>query len=145
MASLITKDNTELLNGTYAWSFDKLLEVSLNTPEDFLKIKETLTRIGITVKGKNVLNQSCHIFHKAGKYYIVSFLEVFAINGRDTVMKNSDIARRNTIAQMLEGWGLCTIKDKTKIEWTLPISSFKVISHKEKKDWEIISRCKLGN
>lgn len=141
----LTKADDEMLNSPVFWNPELLQEVILNSPDDFLKIKETLTRIGITVRGEKTLNQSCHILHKRGKYYIVSFLEVFALDGKTVHMKLSDVARRNSIASMLEMWGLCKIKHNEKNpQYKLPFSSLKVVSHKDKSNWRIVSRCSLG-
>lgn len=142
----LTKADTEKLNTPVAWSHDMLQEITIRTPDDFLKIKETLTRIGITVKGEKTLNQSCHILHKRGKYYIVSFLEVFALDGKPVSMKISDLARRNTIARLLQLWGLCELKANEKnVEYSLPTSSLKVVPYREKADWKLVSRCTIGN
>jgi len=142
----LLRTDVDKLNAPVDWSTDVLQEISIKTPDDFLKIKETLTRIGITVKGEKTLNQSCHILHKRGKYYIVSFLEVFALDGKPVSMKISDIARRNTIAGLLQLWGLCELKPNEKnIGYKLPTSSLKVVPYKEKKDWQLISRCSIGN
>ncbi len=141
----LAREESDKLSEAVDWNFDMIQEVVLGSPDDFLKIKETLTRIGITVKGENTLNQSCHILHKKGKYYIVSFLEVFALDGKQVNMKISDIARRNTIAQMLESWGLCRVVENLNTpQYKIPISGLKVIAYREKANWHFVSRCKLG-
>ena len=114
-----------------SWSPEEMLEVRLNEPDDFLKVRETLSRIGVASRKDKTLFQSCHILHKQGKYYIVHFKELFALDGKDTNLSENDIARRNTIANLLTDWGLVDVVGTTKIEAT-PLSQIKVISLKEK-------------
>ena len=118
-----------------SWSPEEMLEVSLNEPDDFLKVRETLSRIGVASRKDKTLFQSCHILHKQGKYYIVHFKELFALDGKDTNLSENDIARRNTIANLLSDWGLVDVVGTTKIE-AAPLSQIKVISFKEKNDWK---------
>jgi hypothetical protein len=123
---------------------DNLLEVTIAHEDDFLKIKETLTRIGIASREKQTLYQSCHIFHKKGKYYITHFKEMFALDGKATNYSDEDKERRNTIAHLLEEWGLLKIADKTLVEKRAPLSHIKVLPFKEKKDWTLVSKYQVG-
>ena len=125
----------------------KLLEVELKSPEDFLRIAETLTRIGIPSKlyGKNVLFQSCHILHKRGAYYIVSFKELFCLDGRETDISEEDIARRNAVASLLDDWGLCEMVLGKEDLPMIPKNRIKIIKHSEKSDWELRPKYRIGN
>ena len=127
----------------YNWTTDSLLEITLNQPDDFLKIKETLTRIGVASKRDNTLFQSCHILHKRGRYYCVHFKELFKLDGRPSDITEEDIARRNTIAMLLQQWGLCVINSKNQQELDtlrVPLTVIKVVSYREKADWELVSK-----
>ena len=126
-----------------SWSPEEMLEVRLNEPDDFLKVRETLSRIGVASRKDNTLFQSCHILHKQGKYYIVHFKELFALDGKDTNLSENDIARRNTIANLLADWGLVDVVGTTKIE-AAPLSQIKVISFKEKGDWKLETKYNIG-
>jgi hypothetical protein len=127
------------------FSIDSFLEVSLETPEDFLKIKETLTRIGIASRRDKRLFQSCHILHKRNKYYIVHFKELFLLDGKQSDFTEDDIGRRNTIAHLLHEWGLLTILNKSDFETPrVPLNHIKILSHKEKQDWLIESKYTVG-
>jgi len=126
-----------------SWSPEEMLEVSLNEPDDFLKVRETLSRIGVASRKDKTLFQSCHILHKQGKYYIVHFKELFALDGKDTNLSENDIARRNTIANLLSDWGLVDVVGTTKIE-AAPLSQIKVISFKEKGDWKLETKYNIG-
>ena len=121
----------------------ELVEVRLKKPEDFLKIKETLTRIGISSKDKKLF-QSCHIFHKKGKYYIVHFKVLFKIDGKPCDISIEDIQRRNAISCLLEEWELLEILDKTKVEDKIHIRKMKIIPFKEKHEWELIAKYNIG-
>jgi hypothetical protein len=124
---------------------ETFVEVSLPTAENFLKVKETLTRIGVSSKTENKLYQSCHILHKRGKYYIVHFKELFALDGLADEVPESDIARRNTIANLLEEWGLVSIVDKSKTqEPVAPINYLKILPFSEKSGWELIPKYNIG-
>jgi len=126
-------------------NIEDLLEITLKDPEDFLKIKETLTRIGVSSKTDNKLWQSCHVLHKKGKYYIVHFKELFLLDGLSSNIEENDLARRNTIAKLLEEWGLLTIVDGPKAEALLAgINQIKIISHKDKNNWELIPKYTIG-
>jgi len=123
-----------------------LVEVTLNEKDDFLKVRETLTRIGVASKKDRILYQSCHILHKQGKYYIVHFKELFALDGKPTDISENDLSRRNAIAKLLEDWGLVKIVDKKQIETPEPIflSQVKIISHKEKDEWNLVPKYNIG-
>jgi hypothetical protein len=124
---------------------DSFIEVELPNPENFLKIKETLTRIGISSKTENKLYQSCHILHKRGKYYIVHFKELFMLDGLPTDFPETDVARRNTICNLLQDWGLLKLKVSSKSkEPTVPISYLKILPFGEKKNWELIPKYNIG-
>ena len=126
-------------------SIEDLLEVTLAKEDDFLKVKETLTRIGVSSKTENKLWQSCHILHKKGKYYIVHFKELFLLDGLSSSIDENDIARRNTIAKLLEEWGLLKIVDGVKVESNLAgINKIKIIPFKEKTNWELIPKYHIG-
>lgn len=120
------------------------VEVTLTNEDDFLKVKETLTRIGVSSKKDNVLYQSCHILHKQGKYAIMHFKEMFYLDGKPSNMSEDDIPRRNTIAKLLEEWGLVTIVNKNSIQETLPINQIKILPYKEKNDWELVAKYNIG-
>jgi hypothetical protein len=126
-------------------SVENLIEVTLAEKDDFLKIRETLTRIGVAAKKENVLYQSCHILHKQGKYYIVHFKELFALDGKPSSMVENDVARRNTIINLLAEWGLIKIVTPEKIEEPkAPLSQIKIIAHKDKTDWELVAKYNIG-
>lgn len=124
---------------------EKMVEVSLSEKDDFLKVRETLTRIGVASKKERVLYQSCHILHKQGKYYIVHFKELFALDGKETDFSENDIARRNTIAKLLEDWELLKVVNKDMVEDPIvSLSQIKILSHKEKNDWKLIPKYNIG-
>ena len=124
---------------------DSLLEVSLQKEDDFLKIKETLTRIGVSSKKDKKLYQSCHILHKRGKYYIVHFKELFLLDGLESDITETDLGRRNTIAKLLEEWGLLQVLDKEKINAiNTPLNQIKILPHKEKGDWQLVPKYHIG-
>ena len=125
------------------WKPDKMLEVGLKEPDDFLKVRETLSRIGVASRKNKTLFQSCHILHKQGKYYIVHFKELFALDGKDTNISENDIARRNTIANLLSDWGLVNVVSKSVVE-AAPLSQIKVISFKEKNEWSLETKYNIG-
>jgi len=127
-------------------SIDELVEIELFEDDDFLKIKETLTRIGVSSRKENKLYQSCHILHKRGKYYIVHFKELFALDGLPSNITDNDIARRNTIANLLEDWELLEIVNQEQTEEPVAsIAQIKIISHKEKGDWELCPKYHIGH
>lgn len=124
---------------------DSLVEVALTTEEDFLKIKETLTRIGVASRKDRTLYQSCHILHKQGRYYIVHFKELFSLDGKPSNFSEDDKARRNTIINLLAEWGLVTLINPQKSSTPVaPFSQVKVITHKEKHDWELVAKYNIG-
>ena len=122
-----------------------MLEVTLNEPDDFLKVRETLTRIGVASRKDNKLYQSCHILHKQGRYFIVHFKELFLLDGKKSNLEENDVARRNTIATLMSDWGLVSIYDKTKAEPLAPLRQIKIIPFKEKDDWELCPKYNIGN
>lgn len=124
---------------------EKLVEVELPNDESFLKVKETLTRIGIASKKDRKLYQSCHILHKQGKYYIVHFKELFMLDGKVNNFDDEDKARRNTIVNLLEEWGLIKVTDATKTEDPVaPLSQIKILPYKEKNEWELVAKYSIG-
>lgn len=124
---------------------DTLIEVKLAQDDDFLKIKETLTRIGVSSRKENKLFQSCHILHKQGKYYIVHFKELFALDGKTTDFSDEDKGRRNVIAKLLEDWKLLKLADAESVkDPVVPLRMIKIISHKEKDQWEMIPKYQIG-
>lgn len=124
---------------------ENLIEVELAEQNDFLKVKETLTRIGIAAKNQKTLYQSCHILHKQGKYYIVHFKELFALDGKPSNISDDDIARRNTIANLIAEWNLVKLKDPEKSKAPVaPIGWIKIITHKDKGEWELVAKYNIG-
>tara|TARA_E500000178_G_scaffold321424_1_gene345296 strand:- start:391 stop:801 length:411 start_codon:yes stop_codon:yes gene_type:complete len=132
-------------NKTVEWSPTSMLEVVLNEPDDFLKVRETLTRIGVASRKDNKLYQSCHILHKQGRYFIVHFKELFLLDGKKSNLEENDVSRRNTIAQLMSDWGLITIQDKSKMTPMAPMRQIKIISFKEKNEWELCPKYNIGN
>ena len=126
------------------WSVEDMLEVTIKQPDDFLKVRETLTRIGVASRKDKTLFQSCHILHKQGKYYIVHFKELFALDGKTATLSENDIQRRNTIAILLQDWNLIDIIQKEKSENKAPLSQIKVLPFKEKKDWILSAKYNIG-
>ena len=123
-----------------------MIEVTLKEPDDFLKVRETLTRIGIASRKEKTLFQSCHILHKQGKYYIVHFKELFALDGKTTNFTENDTARRNSIANLLAEWELISLVESDKsAEPTVPLSQLKILSFKEKDEWELTPKYNIGN
>ena len=125
-------------------SIESLIEVTLKEPDDFLKVKETLTRIGVASKKSNTLFQSCHILHKQGKYYIVHFKELFALDGKQTDLNEDDISRRNTIAKLLAEWDLVSVVNETQLDPADSMSSIKVIPFSQKSEWELVAKYNIG-
>jgi len=124
------------------WSQEQMLEVVLKEPDDFLKVRETLSRMGVASRREKILWQSAHILHKKGRYYIAHFKELFALDGKETNISENDIARRNTIAKLLSDWGLVNVKGATDV--TAPLSQIKIISFKEKDDWTLETKYNIG-
>ena len=128
----------------YDWTPDSMLEVTLAEPDNFLKVRETLTRIGIASKKDNTLYQSCHILHKQGRYFIVHFKELFALDGKDSNITSGDIERRNAIAALLQDWDLLKIVNPSKAETKASLSQIKVVSFKEKNQWNLVAKYNIG-
>jgi hypothetical protein len=126
------------------WTADCMVEVSLKEPDDFLKVRETLTRIGVASRKEKKLYQSCHILHKQGRYYIVHFKELFALDGKKANLSINDVQRRNRIVQLLSDWGLITITVKESVADVAPLSQIKVLSYKEKGEWTLESKYNIG-
>jgi|TARA_B100001287_G_scaffold216399_1_gene185300 hypothetical protein len=127
------------------WTPTNMLEVTLNEPDDFLKIRETLTRIGVASRKDNKLYQSCHILHKQGRYFIVHFKELFLLDGKKSNLEENDVARRNTIATLMSDWGLLTIEGRDKLEPIAPLRQIKIISFKDKNQWNLCPKYNIGN
>ena len=127
-----------------AWTTDSMIEVALREPDDFLKVRETLTRIGVASRKEKKLYQSCHILHKQGKYYIVHFKELFALDGKKANLSLNDVQRRNRIVQLLGDWGLVSINSKESIADVAPLSQIKVLAYREKNDWTLESKYNIG-
>ena len=124
------------------WTQEHMLEVGLKEPDDFLKVRETLSRIGVASRKERKLYQSCHILHKQGRYYIVHFKELFALDGKQTNLSENDIARRNTIANLLNDWGLVEVLGNS--ENVAPLSQIKVLSYREKDEWTLETKYNIG-
>ena len=129
---------------SFNWSPEQMLEVTLNQPDDFLKIRETLSRIGVASRKDKTLFQSCHILHKQGKYYIVHFKELFALDGKKATLIENDVQRRNTIAVLLQDWNLLSIVKKEAATNKAPLSQIKIIAFKEKKEWNLQAKYNIG-
>jgi hypothetical protein len=127
------------------WSPDMMIEVTLNEPDDFLKVRETLTRIGVASRKEKKLYQSCHILHKQGRYFITHFKELFALDGKHANLTVNDIQRRNRIAHLIADWGLIEIIDTKKIQDIAPLNQIKVLSYKDKGDWILETKYNIGS
>tara|TARA_Y100000004_G_C8913502_1_gene411989 strand:+ start:898 stop:1314 length:417 start_codon:yes stop_codon:yes gene_type:complete len=132
-------------NKIIEWNPSSMLEVTLNEPDDFLKIRETLTRIGVASRKDNKLYQSCHILHKQGRYFIVHFKELFLLDGKKSNLEENDVARRNTIATLMSDWGLLTVENKEQLQPIAPLRQIKIISFKDKDQWELCPKYNIGN
>jgi len=126
------------------WTPSQMVEVTLGEPDDFLKVRETLTRIGVASRKEKKLYQSCHILHKQGRYYLVHFKELFALDGKHANLTVNDIQRRNRIAQLVADWGLVTIVDADQISDIAPLNQIKVLSYKEKDEWILETKYNIG-
>ena len=126
------------------WTAESMVEVGLKEPDDFLKVRETLTRIGVASRKEKKLYQSCHILHKQGKYYIVHFKELFALDGKKANLSINDVQRKNRIVQLIGDWGLVSINSKESIADVAPLSQIKVLAYKEKGDWTLESKYNIG-
>ena len=133
---------TSTVEPQISWSQDQMVEVLLNEPDDFLKVRETLSRIGVASRKERKLYQSCHILHKQGRYFIVHFKELFALDGKDTNINQNDIERRNSIASLLSDWGLIELMGTA--EPKAPLSQIKVIAFKEKNEWDLETKYNIG-
>ena len=127
----------------YSWSPDKMIEISLSEPDDFLKVRETLTRIGVASRKEKKLYQSCHILHKQGKYFIVHFKELFALDGKKANLSVNDVQRRNRIIQLLSDWGLVTTVTEDTLD-IAPLNQIKVIAYREKNNWVLETKYNIG-
>jgi hypothetical protein len=130
---------------TVQWSPDMMIEVILNEPDDFLKVRETLTRIGVASRKEKKLYQSCHILHKQGRYFITHFKELFALDGKHANLTVNDIQRRNRIIQLIADWGLVEVVDVSKVQDIAPLNQIKVLPHKEKGDWILETKYNIGS
>ena len=131
-------------NNIVEWTPSSMLEVTLNEPDDFLKVRETLTRIGVASRKDKKLYQSCHILHKQGRYFIVHFKELFLLDGKKSNLEENDIARRNTIAQLMSDWGLVTLENSS-VDPLAPMRQIKIIPFKEKNEWELCPKYNIGS
>lgn len=129
---------------TINWSPSDMLEVTIKQPDDFLKVRETLTRIGVASRKDKTLFQSCHILHKQGKYYITHFKELFALDGKKSTLVENDVQRRNTIALLLQDWNLIDIVTTAQVENKAPLSQIKVLPFKEKNEWNLTAKYNIG-
>ena len=127
------------------WAPSQMVEITLNEPDDFLKVRETLTRIGVASRKEKKIYQSCHILHKQGKYYLVHFKELFALDGKRANLTINDVQRRNRIAQLLADWGLISITDLQKIQDIAPLNQIKVLAYRDKGDWILETKYNIGN
>ena len=135
----MTDENVEI-----SWSPEQMVEVTLRQPDDFLNVRETLTRIGVASRKEKKLFQSCHILHKKGKYYIVHFKELFALDGKHSNLTTNDVQRRNRITKLLSDWGLVVMVDENRVEDIAPLNQIKVISFRDKKEWILESKYNIG-
>ena len=135
---------TTTVEPTVNWSQDQMVEVFLNEPDDFLKVRETLTRIGVASRKEKKLYQSCHILHKQGKYYIVHFKELFALDGKRANLTVNDVQRRNRIVRLLCDWGLVTVLNEDAVSDIAPLNQIKVLAYKDKGDWVLEQKYNIG-
>ena len=135
----MTDENVEI-----SWSPEQMVEVTLRQPDDFLKVRETLTRIGVASRKEKKLFQSCNILHKQGKYYIVHFKELFALDGKHSNLTTNDVQRRNRITKLLSDWGLVVMVDENRVEDIAPLNQIKVISFRDKQEWILESKYNIG-
>ena len=128
-----------------SWTPEQMVEVVLGEPDDFLKVRETLTRIGVASRKEKKIYQSCHILHKQGRYFLVHFKELFALDGKHANLTQNDVQRRNRIAQLLADWGLVTVVDSEKIQDIAPLNQIKVLAYKDKGDWILETKYNIGS
>jgi hypothetical protein len=133
------------MDNLISWTPADMLEVTLNEPDDFLKVRETLTRMGVASRKEQKLFQSCHILHKQGRYFLVHFKELFLLDGKKSNLEKSDLERRNTIAQLLSDWGLVNIVNKSACEEKAPLRQIKIVSFRDKSSWELCPKYNIGN
>ena len=136
---------TSTVEPQVSWSQDQMVEVTLNEPDDFLKVRETLTRIGVASRKEKKLYQSCHILHKQGRYYIVHFKELFALDGKHANLTLNDVQRRNRIARLLGDWGLISVVKTESVSDIAPLNQIKVWSYKDKGDWILETKYNIGS
>ena len=127
------------------WSSDQMVEISLNEPDDFLKVRETLTRIGVASRKEKKIYQSCHILHKQGRYFLVHFKELFALDGKHANLTSNDVQRRNRIAQLLSDWGLVEVLNTDQIKDIAPLNQIKVLAYRDKADWILETKYNIGS
>ena len=127
------------------WSSDQMVEMSLNEPDDFLKVRETLTRIGVASRKEKKIYQSCHILHKQGRYFLVHFKELFALDGKHANLTSNDVQRRNRIAQLLSDWGLVEVLNTDQIKDIAPLNQIKVLAYRDKGDWILETKYNIGS
>ena len=127
------------------WSSDQMAEISLNEPDDFLKVRETLTRIGVASRKEKKIYQSCHILHKQGRYFLVHFKELFALDGKHANLTSNDVQRRNRIAQLLSDWGLVEVLNTDQIKDIAPLNQIKVLAYRDKGDWILETKYNIGS
>ena len=135
---------TSTVEPTVEWSQDQMVEVMLNEPDDFLKVRETLTRIGVASRKEKKLYQSCHILHKQGRYFIVHFKELFALDGKHANLTLNDVQRRNRITRLLADWGLISVVKEDSVSDIAPLNQIKVLAYKEKQDWILETKYNVG-
>ena len=135
---------TQSIEPQVNWSQDKMIEVKLNEPDDFLKVRETLTRIGVASRKEKKLYQSCHILHKQGKYFIVHFKELFALDGKFANLTINDVQRRNRITRLLSDWGLISVIKEESIQDIAPLNQIKVLPYKDKNEWKLEQKYNIG-
>jgi hypothetical protein len=133
------------MSNIVSWTPADMLEITLNEPDDFLKVRETLTRIGVASRKEKKLFQSCHILHKQGRYFCVHFKELFLLDGKKSNFEEGDVERRNTIATLLSDWGLVNIVDKSKASNKAPLRQIKIVSHRDKTQWELCQKYNIGS
>ena len=136
---------TNTVEPTVDWSQDQMVEVLLNEPDDFLKVRETLTRIGVASRKEKKLYQSCHILHKQGRYFIVHFKELFALDGKHANLTVNDVQRRNRITRLLADWGLISVVKEDSVSDIAPLNQIKVLSYKDKADWVLETKYNIGS
>ena len=127
------------------WSSDQMVEISLNEPDDFLKVRETLTRIGVASRKEKKIYQSCHILHKQGRYFLLHFKELFALDGKHANLTSNDVQRRNRIAQLLSDWGLVEVLNTDQIKDIAPLNQIKVLAYRDKGDWILETKYNIGS